>query len=155
MRRFLLPGMFALALAFTAPTPDGGWATLRAAPAVWLGAYLGLAAVSGAVAGGETVASLVLVVRLGLLGAVLVLVVRAYQWRQVIGALMGAMLGVGMVAVVTGLSTLAAGRLEGGLPPLSPNAVAFLLSVPLIAIAWLNDLADECAQHFRELDEGL
>lgn len=131
----MLTGL-AFALAITAPTLGRNWSALRAAPALWFGAYLGLAAASGAIAGSETVAALVLVVRLALLATVLILVVAAYSWREVVSAMVVAMLVVGAVAVATGATSLAEGRLEGGVPPLSPNAIAMLLSIPLVAIAW-------------------
>ena len=127
----------AFALALTAPAHDTGLRHVRAAPAIWLAVYLGLAAASGAIAAIDTLASLVLVARIALLGVVLILVARAYSWRQSVAALVTTLLGVGAVAVITGLPSLAEGRLEGGVPPLSPNALAQVLTVPLIAIAWM------------------
>lgn len=126
----------AFALAITTPTSNRNWSALRAAPALWFGGYLAIAAVSGAIAGSETIASLVLVVRLALLATVLILAVAAYSAREVISAMTLAMLIVGGIAVATGLASLAEGRLEGGIPPLSPNAVAMLVTIPLIVITW-------------------
>ena len=126
----------AFVLAVTTPATRGKWPALKATPTLWFGAYLALAAVSGAIAGSETIASLVLVIRMALLATVLILVVAAYAAREIVSALTISMLLIGAVAVTTGLGSLAEGRLEGGVPPLSPNAVAMLMALPLIVITW-------------------
>lgn len=125
----------ALAVALTARHRPHSWAHLRAAPVLWLTGYL-LVATLGGLMYGSVVASLILVVRLALMAGVMVLLVRSYAWQDVMSAVLSSMLGLGLFAGLTGIGSLADGRLEGGLPPLSPNEVSLLLSVPLIAMLW-------------------
>lgn len=128
--------LLAFALAVTAPRPALRWSHLRAAPVLWLGAYLAVATIGGLLQDQEPLPSMILVARLALLAVVLVLTVRAYSWSAVISALAGSMLLVGIFAAATGIGTLAEGRLAGGIPPISPNEICLLISVPLITIMW-------------------
>jgi len=127
--------LLALVLATTARARHHTWSEIKASPAMWLLAYLLVATVGGLLYG-DAQAGLVLVVRVALVAAVPILAVRAYGWELTFSALLAAMLLVGLVAAGTGVGTLADGRLGGGIPPLSPNAIALLINLPLLCIVW-------------------
>ena len=92
---------------------------------LWFGlAYLVMSCV-GAWPSGTLAASAVVAVRIGLLLAVLLLVLSAFDLETVMLALIRGVALLTAVSVLTGLGSLASGRLRGGFPALSPNDMAF------------------------------
>ncbi|WP_157498570.1 O-antigen ligase family protein [Geodermatophilus sp. Leaf369] len=66
----------------------------------------------------------------------LFVLLRRRSVEEVIAALAWACAVVVTVAVLSGVSSLADGRLRGGVPPLSPNEVALLAGIALVHVAW-------------------
>jgi O-antigen ligase len=64
------------------------------------------------------------------------LLLRAAPGLQVLTSLAVACGAVAAVAAVTGLPTLAEGRLAGGVPALSPNELSLLAGVVVLVLAW-------------------
>lgn len=92
---------------------------------LWFGlAYLVMSCV-GAWPSGTLAASAVVAVRIGLLLAVLLLVLSAFDLETVMLALIRGVALLTAVSVLTGLGSLSSGRLRGGFPALSPNDMAF------------------------------
>jgi len=128
--------MVALGLTATAPRRGASWERLRAGLVPWFGLYLTIGCI-GALLHGSGPPTVVLAIRVGLLGATIVLLFRAYPRHQVLSALTTAMLLLAGVGTATGLGSIAAeGRLYGGIPPLNANEIALLVSVPLVVLAW-------------------
>jgi hypothetical protein len=125
----------ALMLAWTAPRAGVPWSELRAGPVPWLGLYLGISFVGGLMHGNE-LATVVLGARVVLLTVTIVLLVRAYPWATLLSTLTTAMLLLAGVGAVTGVGSLASGRLYGGIPPLNANEISLLIGVPLVCIVW-------------------
>ncbi|QNE48063.1 O-antigen ligase family protein [Glaciihabitans sp. INWT7] len=103
-----------------------------------LGLLAGIVLVSldGAFAAGGPLAAVVLTVRIALVAATIVVVVRSAPPMTVLTALLAAMAVVTIVAAVTGLqSGLAGGRLAGGTPQMAPNVLAGLAAPPVIGLA--------------------
>ena len=128
--------VLAFLIAMLTPRPPGAWATIRAAPLLWLTAYLSVATV-GALLDDGALPSFVLAARVGLLAVTLLLVLLSHPWLTVVSALAGSMLLLAAVGALTGLGSLAEeGRLYGGIPPLNANEICFLVSVPLVITFW-------------------
>ncbi len=101
----------------------------------WLGVVLGCS-LFGALASGDLAAGGTVAVRVAVLGATVHLLLRAAPGLQVVTALAVACGLVAAVAAVTGLPTLAEGRLAGGLPALSPNELSLLAGVVVLVLGW-------------------
>lgn len=127
--------VIALAMAFTLPKPTRSWTQVEITPVLGLLAYLAIATLSALIISDESVAAMILVIRLTMLAAALVLVARARPWDEVVNAMLAAMLVVGAFASVTGIGTLASGRLQGGIPPIGPNQICLMFSLPALALA--------------------
>lgn len=128
--------LIAFGIAALTPRLPGAWAAIRAAPLLWLTAYLAVATV-GALLDGDALPSFVLAARVGLLAVTLLLVVLSHPWQRVLSALAGSMLLLATFGSLTGLESLAeTGRLYGGLPPLNANEICFLVSVPVVITFW-------------------
>jgi hypothetical protein len=128
--------LVAFAIAVLTPRLPGAWATIRAAPLMWLTAYLTIATV-GSLLTGDALPSFVLAARVGLLAVTLLLVVLSHPWQSVLSALAGSMLLLAVFGALTGIGSLAeTGRLYGGIPPLNANEICFLVSVPLVITFW-------------------
>ena len=126
----------ALGLAWLMPRAPGTWSRFRAAPVLWLAAYLVISVIGGALSGDE-VSSTVLAVRLALMAVALLLVTVSHPWQEVVSAMASAMLLLAVVAGVTGVSSLAeTGRLYGGIPPINANEICLLVSVPVALLFW-------------------
>lgn len=106
---------------------------------VWLA--LGFVAVStfGAFANGTTLmASGVLSVRLLILTAILVLLVKTYPAEQLVTDLASTSTAIVLIAAVTGVPGYLAGeRLRGGVPDMHSNELAALACLPLILLFFL------------------
>jgi hypothetical protein len=101
----------------------------------WLGVVLGCS-VFGALTSGDLAAGGTVAVRVAVLGATVHLLLRAAPGLQVVTSLAVACGAVAAVAAVTGLPTLAEGRLAGGVPALSPNELSLLAGVVVLVLAW-------------------
>jgi len=129
----------ALALAF--------FGTRRAAlrlgtGSLWaLGLLLG-ASVLGALTHGPLVAGAVIAIRVTIIALTVVLLLRCYTSTQFFSALARCCAVIGGVAAVTGLPTLASGRLAGGFPQLAPNELALLASLVVLYAVWRIAVAD-------------
>jgi hypothetical protein len=71
-----------------------------------------------------------------ILAITIIVTIVAYPTNLVLPALVRVMVLFALVATVTGLGTLAEGRLSGGLPPLPSNGLAFLCGLPTLALVW-------------------
>ena len=121
----------ALLLAQAGPRRRLGTGTLW-----WLGVLLG-ASVLGAVTAGHAVAGGVVAVRVAVLAATVFLLLRAAPAAQVLTAIAWACGVTAAFAAVTGAgSYVAEGRLAGGIPAISPNDLALLAGIAVIALAW-------------------
>lgn len=128
-------GLVALALAATAPRRGTPWTRLSVGPLPLLAAYLCITTVGAALhAAGFPTA--VLAGRVILISVTVVFLVRAFPVAQLLSALTAAMLLLAGFASLTGIGSLAGGRLYGGLPPLNANEISLLISVPLLCVMW-------------------
>ncbi len=128
--------LLALGIAWLMPRPPGTWWRFRAAPVIWIGTYVAISIVGGLL-NGDPVASVILAFRLCLFALVLLLLAVTHPWEQLLIALAAAMLLVGCLASVTGISSFSeTGRLNGTIPPLHPNAICFLISAPAVVVFW-------------------
>lgn len=91
----------------------------------------------GAWSYGELVPTVVLIVRIGIVAATLMLLLRSRPLILVFNDLVAAMTLIVLISTATGLGNLAAtGRLSGGIPPLDPNSIAMMCGVVVIACVW-------------------
>lgn len=89
----------------------------------------------GGIASGHAVPTAIVGVRLAFLAAIVLTLLSCTPWRLVLGAILGAMGAVSVVAAVTGLPSYAAtGRLAGGIPEVQENELAGLAAMPLLAL---------------------
>jgi len=91
----------------------------------------------GAWSTGEVGPSAVLAIRLLLTALTVILLTRTVEWNHLLKAWLSAILTVAAVAAITGLPSVADGRLAGGVPALHPNEMAVLWSLPAVALTWL------------------
>jgi hypothetical protein len=101
----------------------------------WLGVVLG-SAVFGALGAGLVVAGAVVAVRVAIAGASMFFLLRAAPAVRVLTHLAWVCGAVALVSASTGLSSLSAGRLAGGVPAMDPNALALLAGVVVVVLAW-------------------
>jgi len=106
------PRSIAFLTAFLATTCLGGWAA------------------------GTTFPSIVLALRVAILAAVIICLLQAYAVDTVISVMVRVIAATALLGVVSGARTLTSGRLSGGIPPLSPNELAFLCGVVVLALVW-------------------
>jgi hypothetical protein len=100
-----------------------------------IGAYLAVS-VLGGWASSEPVSSGVLAIRVAILAATVAFLVSAYRRLDVVRALCAALVLVGLFTALTGASSLAHGRLTGGVLPVSPNQLAMMFGFPLVVLTW-------------------
>ena len=105
----------------------------------WLLGLLLTASFFGGWSSGSTFASIVLIARIAMLAITVFLMLRTVEHETVIRSLVTVMLAFAMVSALSGARSLGAtgSRLGGGIPPCTPNELAFLCAIPLIAIGWL------------------
>lgn len=101
----------------------------------WMGAVLA-SSLLGALTAGHLWASGILAVRVALLGSTVYFLLRAVPAEQVLTHITSACGVVGAVAAVTGLPTLASGRLGGGMPAMAPNELALLGGAVVMLVLW-------------------
>lgn len=104
---------------------------------VFLGLFVAVATFGGWAAG-DGMSSVIVAVRVVMVGVAAYLLLRAFPVDVLLRALFTAMALVGLLAVVTGALKVASsgGRLEGGIPPLAANEIALLCGVPALALIW-------------------
>lgn len=100
---------------------------LPAVPVLLLFAYLSVTVIGG-YANGTVAPAAVVAIRVVVLAMAVLLLLSRYPAREAMGALVQLLALVVTVASITGVASFN-GRLGGGLPPLKPNALAFLASV--------------------------
>lgn len=100
-----------------------------------VGTYLAVTVIGG-MAGGSVTTAAILAGRVAMLAAAVTLIFSAYGTRDAIRGLLIAMWIIGSICAVTGIKSLANGRLAGGLLPLSPNVLAMLFGAPAVGLAW-------------------
>ncbi len=108
---------------------------------LFLGAYL-TCTVLGGWAAGSLVASAVIAVRVVILAGAVLLLARHFEVQRLVGALVAALGSYGLLGAVTGLATLAQGRLAGAVPRLHPNELASISALVVLWCVWrvLNGL---------------
>ena len=107
----------------------------------WLGLLLGTS-VFGALTADLRVAGGVVAVRVAVLAATVVFLLRAAPAVQVLTDLTWACGSVAVGAAVTGLPTITTGRLAGGIPAIDPNELALLSGVVVLVLAWRTVLGE-------------
>jgi len=100
-----------------------------------IGAYLAVT-VLGGWASSTLVSSTVLAARVAILAATVAFLVSAYRRLDVVRDLALALVLVGLFTALTGASSLAHGRLTGGVLPVSPNQLAMMFGFPLVVLTW-------------------
>jgi hypothetical protein len=122
----------ALAIAAWRPRRPGRRVGVRSALFVLA---IGAIGTIGALTSGEFGSSAVLTVRLLLIAATILLIASRWSPRTMVTTLLSASGTIGIVAGISGIGSLqAAGRLEGAVPPLHPNELALMVTLPLIAL---------------------
>ena len=103
---------------------------------IWLLTSFLATTMFGAYASGLMMVSAVIVVRVIILASVGYLFVRAFGFETAARCWLTAMASVAMLAAVTGLPTIASGRLRGGIPPIHPNELAIYCVFPALGLIW-------------------
>jgi hypothetical protein len=129
-----LLSLLALAVAFLAA--QRGPRRRLGTASVWFLAMVLVSSVFGALTNGNALAGGVVAVRVLVLGATVVLLLRSVPAVQAITSIATVCGAVAVVATVTGRSTLSSGRLAGGIPAIDPNELALLAGVVVAVLAW-------------------
>lgn len=121
------------ALVLAAVLARRSMANLRvpALPILLLGAYLAVTVVGG-YASDQLAPAAVLAVRVSILIVTIIFLFTRYAPYAVARSFIHVVAVVTIVATVTGVPTLASGRLAGSLPPLDPNELALMASLCLV-----------------------
>lgn len=120
----------AVLVAFNRPTRE-----LRSGPVVFVLLYLGVTVV-GAWSTGELGPALVIVVRVLVVVTTIIVLSRTFDGITMLGCLLAALATFALVGAVTGIGSLAEGRLEGGIPPLHPNELASICALVSLWCLW-------------------
>jgi len=129
-------GSAAFLLALFAPTRTSVRAPVGMT-AIIMVVFYAVLSIAGGYAAASPVAALVVAIRLLLLTATVVLVVRHYSARAVLRSLLAIMAIIAIITSFIGFgSVLGGGRLTGNLPPLNPNDLALLSAVPAIGLVY-------------------
>lgn len=108
---------------------------VRAFPIIFLLMYLG-ASVLGSWNEGVLVASATIAFRVALLATTVTVLMRRFDGQDVLTSLLSALGTFSAVASISGIGSLASGRLSGGLPPLHPNELASITAMFAIGCFW-------------------
>jgi hypothetical protein len=128
-----LIGSIGLAMAFLMSRRVPQHTPLGARTMTFAGLYLAISCLGGWAAG-QALPSVVVAVRVAMLLWSLALLLQAVGVSRLITAMTHSMGLVALFAVGTGIGTLGSGRLQGAVPPLAPNEIAFLAGVVLLLI---------------------
>lgn len=120
----------AFALASSAPRRGLGTGT-----SWWLGAVLGCSLL-GALTADHLWAGGIVALRVAMIGATVVLLLRAAPGTQVITDIAAACGAVAVLAAVTGFPGSTGGRLSGGFPAMAANELALLAGVVILLLIW-------------------
>ncbi|KQU67659.1 hypothetical protein ASC58_14150 [Phycicoccus sp. Root101] len=93
-----------------------------------------VASVVGGWAAGSTVPAAVIAVRVAMLVMSIAFLASAFETDRLIASVVGSLASVAAVSAVTGVGTLRSGRLEGGLPSLASNEIAFACGVVVLFV---------------------
>jgi hypothetical protein len=126
----------ALALALVAVSAQPAARRRLGTGSMWLLGILLGGSVIGALTYGNLVPGGVVAVRVALIGVTMVLLLRAAPGLQVLMSIAWACGIVAVTAALTGLPTLAEGRLAGRIPAIDPNELALLAGVVVVVLAW-------------------
>ncbi|MBK8470232.1 MAG: O-antigen ligase family protein [Candidatus Phosphoribacter sp.] len=99
-----------------------------ASPLIVLASYLAVTIIGG-YAHGTLMAAAIVAVRVAILVATIALLTARWTPYQVMRALVHVMAVLVVAATISGLPTIASGRLRGAVPPMNPNELALLASV--------------------------
>jgi O-antigen ligase len=104
---------------------------------VWMAIALLTVSTFGAWIAGDLLVAGVSTLRILVLVAVVVLLVKTFPPARLLRDLIVVMLAIALLAIVTGAgSYLGGGRLQGGVPPLHPNELAVMCGVPIVGLAY-------------------
>ncbi len=135
-----LIGGAALVLAFALSRRRGARVRLGARTVGLATVYLVISCVGGWAAD-ATLPSVIIAIRVAMLLASLAFLLQTFGTARVVPAVLGTMGAVAGFAIVTAIGrpslsavigTLTSGRLQGGIPPLAPNEIAFLCGALLL-----------------------
>ena len=127
-----LIGSIGLAMAFLMSRRRLGHHTpLGARTLTFAGLYLAVSCLGGWAAG-QALPSVVVAVRVAMLLSSLALLLQAVGVSRLITTMVRSMGLVALFAVGTGVGTVGSGRLQGAVPPLAPNEIAFLTGAVLL-----------------------
>jgi hypothetical protein len=107
----------------------------------YLGAVL-VCSLFGALTADHLRAGGIVAVRVAILGATVFFLLRAVSGVRVITDVAIACGATALVAAITGLPSLAEGRLTGGIPAMSANELAFLAATVVLLVAWRTVLGE-------------
>ena len=124
-------GSVGLALAFMLSRRSTHRTPISARTLTFAGLYLAVSCLGGWAAG-QALPSAIVAIRVAMLLTSLALLLQAVGVSRLITSVIRSMGAVAAFAVATGVGTLASGRLQGGIPPLAPNEIAFLTGVVLL-----------------------
>ncbi|HEX2072702.1 MAG TPA: hypothetical protein VHF92_02860 [Geodermatophilus sp.] len=126
--------VLALVLAFLAAQsgPRRGLGT----GSLWVLAVVLGGSVFGALTSGTPLAGGMVAVRVAVLAGAVFFLLRSATAQEAFTALAWACGSVALVAAATGLARGNSDRLEGGLPPLTPNELALLAGLVVLFVAW-------------------
>jgi hypothetical protein len=103
---------------------------------LWPLAALLTGSVYGAFTYGTVISSGVVAVRVLVVGLTVRLLLRIGTAEEIFTALAWSCGAIGLTAAVTGWPTRSAGRLAGGIPPLTPNELALLAAIVILYVCW-------------------
>lgn len=137
-----LCGLVALLLALFAAQAAGTSRYRLGTGTLWFFGVMLVASLLGALGHETLLPSAVIAVRVAILVATVVLLLRAAPAFLLLRAIVVSCGLVAAVAAVTGLPSLMSGRFFGGIPPLHPNGLALLAGVVVLWAAWRTALGE-------------
>ena len=108
---------------------------LRLSPWILLVVFLGCT-VLGGWAEADVIPSVVIAVRVALLAVTVTVLARVHDSEKLIECLLAALGTFAVAGAITGLPSLAEGRLSGGIPPLHPNELASTSALVVLWCLW-------------------
>lgn len=123
-------------------------------PAAFVALYLVVTVIGGG-ARGDLTESVVVASRVVLLAVGLLLLAAVHPAQRLIGCLIAALCTAGGLGIVTGIGSLADGRLRGGIPPLHPNEIASMACVLVLWCLWKIVVISDGWRHWIGVAIGL